>query len=216
MRCLEPGGENADLSFLDLLSQGILTNKKQNGAAFFRLFSNLFIPSRVDKLYPQPYPHWTKYLKHIFPEMKLRGLVPTFSIHVSGSDLYIPMIGLIWNLYFLLGFNRRRVEKGRELPPSSGWRQFPALPSAPVVEARVHINDQHTSLQLGKIRIINGNNLFILSISYLVWEWVEFQIRHLYVLDSHRSFICSACMYMLKGKSSDLWTELYSLRRQLS
>ncbi len=39
-------------------------------------------------------------LKHIFPEMKLRGLVPNFYILVSGSDLYIPTIGLIWNLCF--------------------------------------------------------------------------------------------------------------------
>jgi hypothetical protein len=27
------------------------------------------------------------------PEMKLRGLVPNFHIHVSVSDLYIPTIG---------------------------------------------------------------------------------------------------------------------------
>ncbi len=33
-------------------------------------------------------------------EMKLRGLFPNFYIPVSGSDLYIPMIGLIWNLFF--------------------------------------------------------------------------------------------------------------------
>ncbi len=31
-------------------------------------------------------------------------------------------------------------EKGLELPPSSGWRQFPALPSAPAVEPIAHIN----------------------------------------------------------------------------
>ncbi len=30
--------------------------------------------------------------------MKLHGLVPNYYIHVSGSDLYIRMIGLIWNL----------------------------------------------------------------------------------------------------------------------
>ncbi len=32
--------------------------------------------------------------------MKLNGLVPNFYIHVSGSDLYTPTIGFIWNLYF--------------------------------------------------------------------------------------------------------------------
>jgi hypothetical protein len=31
--------------------------------------------------------------KQIFPDMKLRGLVPNFYIHVSASDLYIPTIG---------------------------------------------------------------------------------------------------------------------------
>jgi hypothetical protein len=42
----------------------------------------------------------TENLKHIFPEMKLRGLIPNFYIHVYRSDLYIPTIGYIWNLYF--------------------------------------------------------------------------------------------------------------------
>jgi hypothetical protein len=37
--------------------------------------------------------HCTENLKQIFPEMKLRGLVPNFYIHVSVSDLHIPMIG---------------------------------------------------------------------------------------------------------------------------
>ncbi len=30
---------------------------------------------------------------YVLPEMKLRGLVPIFHIHVSVSDLYIPTIG---------------------------------------------------------------------------------------------------------------------------
>jgi hypothetical protein len=37
--------------------------------------------------------HCTKKSKQLFPEMKLRGLVPNFHIHVSVSDLYIPTIG---------------------------------------------------------------------------------------------------------------------------
>jgi hypothetical protein len=36
--------------------------------------------------------HCTENTKQIFPEMKLRGLVPNFCIHVSVSDLYIPTI----------------------------------------------------------------------------------------------------------------------------
>jgi hypothetical protein len=33
-------------------------------------------------------------LIYVFPEMKLRSLVPNTYIHVSGSDLYILRIGL--------------------------------------------------------------------------------------------------------------------------
>ncbi len=36
--------------------------------------------------------HSTENSKQIFPEMKLRGLVPNSYIRVSVSDLYIPMI----------------------------------------------------------------------------------------------------------------------------
>jgi hypothetical protein len=31
--------------------------------------------------------------KYVFPEIKLRGLVPNFRIHTSVSDLFIPRIG---------------------------------------------------------------------------------------------------------------------------
>jgi hypothetical protein len=35
-------------------------------------------------------PHCTENSKQIFPETKLRGLVPYSYIHISVSDLYIP------------------------------------------------------------------------------------------------------------------------------
>jgi hypothetical protein len=38
--------------------------------------------------------HNTPNLKQIFPEKEVRGLSLNFHIHVSGSDLYIPTIGL--------------------------------------------------------------------------------------------------------------------------
>jgi hypothetical protein len=38
--------------------------------------------------------HCIENSKQIIPEMKLRGLVPNFHIHVSVSDLYDPTIGL--------------------------------------------------------------------------------------------------------------------------
>ena len=41
--------------------------------------------------------HCTENPIYVFLEMKLRGLVPNSYIHVSVSNLYIPMIGLsIW------------------------------------------------------------------------------------------------------------------------
>jgi hypothetical protein len=36
----------------------------------------------------------TENSRQIFPEQELCGLIPNFHIHVSVSDLYIPMIGL--------------------------------------------------------------------------------------------------------------------------
>ncbi len=43
------------------------------------------------------YPHCTQNLIYVFSEMKLLGLVPNSYIHVSVSDLLIPMIGLpLW------------------------------------------------------------------------------------------------------------------------
>ena len=38
--------------------------------------------------------HYTENSKQIFPEMKLSGLVPNSYIHVSSSNLYIPMMSL--------------------------------------------------------------------------------------------------------------------------
>jgi hypothetical protein len=38
--------------------------------------------------------HNTEKSKQIFPEKELRGHSPKFQIHVSISDLYIPMIDL--------------------------------------------------------------------------------------------------------------------------
>ncbi len=37
--------------------------------------------------------HCIEHSKQVLPEMKLRGLVPSFYIHVSVCDLYIPTIG---------------------------------------------------------------------------------------------------------------------------
>jgi hypothetical protein len=85
--------------------------------------------------------------KHIFPEMKLRNLVPNFYIHVSGSDLNIPMISLIWNLYFLVLRERTLgsaagVEKraGNCHQAQVGGSSLPS-PHTTAVEPRVHKNN---------------------------------------------------------------------------
>jgi hypothetical protein len=39
-------------------------------------------------------PHCKDTIPKIFPEKELRGISPSFHIHVSVSDLYIPWIGL--------------------------------------------------------------------------------------------------------------------------
>ncbi len=38
--------------------------------------------------------HCNENWKHIFPEMKLHGLIPNFYVHVPERDLYTPTIGL--------------------------------------------------------------------------------------------------------------------------
>jgi hypothetical protein len=47
--------------------------------------------------------HCTENSKQIFPEMKLRGLVPNFCIHVSVSDLYFLTIDPPILLYCICG-----------------------------------------------------------------------------------------------------------------
>ncbi len=42
----------------------------------------------------KPRVHCTKNPIYVFPEMKLRGLVPNSYIYLSLRDLYIPRIGL--------------------------------------------------------------------------------------------------------------------------
>jgi hypothetical protein len=128
--------------------------------------------------------------------MKLRGLVPNFYIHVSGSGLYIPTIGLIWNLYYptYIGressrLNCRRGEKVRELTSSRGLQQFPALPSA---TAKVHLNDQHTNSNW-KITDHKWKQL-ILVVNFLFGLRENEIPNKTFILDSHLPFICSVSM----------------------
>jgi hypothetical protein len=62
----------------------------------------------------------TKNLKHIFPEKELRGHSPSFHIHVSVSDLYIPTIGLP-----ILMQEYMYVDRSREYRSQTQASQFP-------------------------------------------------------------------------------------------
>jgi hypothetical protein len=55
--------------------------------------SDISLETSVKEGITQNNQHCSENLKHIFPEMKLFGLVPHFCINVSVSDLYIPTIG---------------------------------------------------------------------------------------------------------------------------
>jgi hypothetical protein len=62
-------------------------------------YSNLFLTYFLCRANHRPsvptlHRHCTENSKHIFPEMKLRGLVPSSYIHVSVSYLYTHTIGL--------------------------------------------------------------------------------------------------------------------------
>ncbi len=62
--------------------------------------------------------------------MKLCGLVLNFYIHVSGSDLHIPTIGPIWNLYFpalcdrALSSTAGAERRAGGTAAKQGWQQF--------------------------------------------------------------------------------------------
>jgi hypothetical protein len=108
--------------------------------------------------------HCTENSKHIFPERKLRVLISNFYIHVSGTDLYIPTIGFILNLYFpvyrerTLGSTAGAERRAGNCCQAGVSGSSLTSPPPPVVEPRVHIKDQHTNYQFGKLWIINGNN----------------------------------------------------------
>jgi hypothetical protein len=87
---------------------------------------------------------YRKFEAYIPRNENVQPLFSNIYIHVSGSDLFIrSYFGISIFLYCLREplaqgenswLNHRRGGEGRELPPSSGWRQLPALPSSPAVE----------------------------------------------------------------------------------
>jgi hypothetical protein len=74
--------------------------------------------------------------------------------------IYIPTVGLIWNLYFFelhertLGSTGRNGEKGRNCRQAGDAGSSLPFPPLLRVEPRVHINN----FQFGKLWISNGNN----------------------------------------------------------
>jgi hypothetical protein len=82
--------------------------------------------------------------------MKLRGLVPFFTITNLGAIYIFPQFGLIWNLYFPL--------LGESTLGSTAEGQGTAAKQRLVAVLLSDINDQHTNFQFGILQIINENN----------------------------------------------------------
>ncbi len=62
------------------------------------------------------------------------GLVPNVYIHVSGRDLYIPTIGLIWTLYFLYCVRQllAQPQERREGQGTAAKHRLAAVPCPPL------------------------------------------------------------------------------------
>jgi len=138
--------------------------------------------------------------------MKIHGLVPYFYHDISGSNLYIPMIGLIWYLYFLEQYcirellaQQQELREGRELPPSSGWWQFPACP--PIRScgwAKISHKWPTYKFPIWKFTDHKWKQL-ILVVNFLFGLRVNEIPNKTFTLESHRPFICSAEEYNMFG-----------------
>ncbi len=145
------------------------------------------------------YMHCTENSKLIFPEMKMRCLVPSFYIHVYGSDLYIPTTGLIWNLYFLYCV-RELLAQPREQREGQGTavKQLVVAVSCPALRSWGWAASSH---KMTNIQIYNLENLvhkwkqLILVVNFLFGLRVNEILNKTFLLDSHRPFICSVLVY---------------------
>jgi hypothetical protein len=81
-----------------------------------------------------------------------------------GLIYLFPRLVFIWNLYFpvlrerTLGSTAGAERRTGNCCQAGVGGSSLTFPSAPVVEPRVHMNDQHKNFQFGKLGIINGNN----------------------------------------------------------
>jgi hypothetical protein len=126
--------------------------------------------------------------------MKLRGL-PSQFLHscIRKLLIYSQDRSYLESLFSCIAcenswLNHRSRDKGRELPPSRGWWQFPALYCAPAAEPRVHINDQHI---ISKLEIHKWKQL-ILVFSFFFGLRVNEILNKTFILYSHQPSICSA------------------------
>ncbi len=115
--------------------------------------------------------------KHIFPEMKLCGLIPNFCIHVSGTFIYSH--NLIWNLHFpalcektfssTTGVERRAGGNCRQAEVDGSSPPFPPL----LMMSRGFTSMTH--IKFRKLRII-----------YFLFRLKVNEIPHkTFILDSH-------------------------------
>jgi hypothetical protein len=97
---------------------------------------------------------------------------------------------------------RREGQRSAPKQRYPGRRQFPALRSAPAVEPRVHINDQHTIFQSGKLIKDHKWKQLILVVNLLLGSRVNEITNKTFILDSHQLFICSALLKVVIVKKS--------------
>ncbi len=101
---------------------------------------------------------------YVFQEIKLRGLVPVSYIHVYMSDFYIPRIGLPAQCLHCIWLQQN-------------WQTDPG---------NICVNHECENW------VTEHYNFFVVNLwamQFHFWEYIS--LNQTFILDSHRTFICS-------------------------
>jgi hypothetical protein len=121
--------------------------------------------------------------------MKLRGLFPNFYIYVSGSNLYIPTIGLIWNLCFPVLREKTFCSTTEAEKRAGNCRQAVVSSSSLPSLQLLRLSWEFTyKFPIWKITDHERKQLTLVVNFFLVWDWMWFLIWHLYRILTGPSF----------------------------